>query len=157
MVVSCTIASMNPNNTSSSRPRIAMINAPIHPIPPMKGAAVEWWMYQVSRRLQTMEPHLLCLAAPGQALEEVSDGIHFHRARIGRAYRRLFQKITRLDPWSYAHRMARRIDRLQPAILHVHNAPALMPRLRTLCRWKPALILHICIMPWRWSHDPEYT
>ena len=119
-----------------------MINAPIHPIPPSKGAAVEWWMYQVSRRLQSLEPHLLCLAAPGQMMEEVRDGIHFHRARIGRAYRRLFQKITRLDPWSYAHRMARRIDRLQPAILHVHNAPALMPRLRSLCRWKPALILH---------------
>ncbi len=119
-----------------------MINAPIHPIPPSKGAAVEWWMYQVSRRLQSLEPHLLCLAAPGQALEEYSDGIHFHRVRIGRIYRRVFQKITRLDPWSYAQRMARRIDRLQPAILHVHNAPALLPRLRTLCRWKPALTLH---------------
>jgi len=119
-----------------------MINAPIHPIPPAKGAAVEWWMYQVSRRLRTLEPHLCCLAAPGQVLEELIDGVHFHRVRIGRAYRRLFQKITRLDPWSYAHRLARRIDRLQPDILHVHNAPALMSRLRTLCRWKPVLTLH---------------
>lgn len=121
---------------------IAMINAPIHPIPPSKGAAVEWWMLQVSRRLQSLEPHIFCLAAPGQALEEKSDGVHFHRARLGRMYRRLFQKITRLDPWSYAHRMARAIDRLQPDILHVHNAPALLPRLRALCRWQPRLILH---------------
>lgn len=122
--------------------RIVMVNAPIHPIPPTKGAAVEWWMYQVSRRLVSLEPHLLCLAAEGQILEEVEGQAHFHRIRVGRIYRRLFQKITRIDPWSYAQRVARRIDHLQPPILHVHNAPALVPRLRSLCRWRPAVTLH---------------
>lgn len=111
-----------------------MINAPIHPIPPRKGAAVEWWMYQVSQRLTAYEPHIVCIAADGQTIEEQRDGVFFHRIRIGRVYRRLFQKITRLDPWSYAHRAARLIDRVGPVIVHVHNAPRLLARLRQLCR-----------------------
>ncbi len=127
----------------AGRPAIAMINAPIHPIPPTKGAAVEWWMYQVSRRLRRFAPHLLCLAGDGQPLEEQDQGICFHRIRLGRLYRRLFQKITRLDPWSYARRAAWRLDRIAPVILHVHNAPDLAPRLERLCRHRPITIQHM--------------
>lgn len=123
--------------------RIVMINAPIHPIPPAKGAAVEWWMYQVSRRLHGFEPHLICLADRHQPLEELDHGVHFHRIRLGWLYRRLFQKTIRLDPWSYAHRAARRLERIKPAILHVHNAPSLLPKLRRLCRHRSMAILHM--------------
>ncbi len=128
---------------SSTLLRIAMINAPIHPIPPRKGAAVEWWMYQVSRRLHGFEPHLLCLSDGTQPSEELDHRVHFHRIRLGRLYRRLFQKITRLDPWSYAHRAARCLTRIEPAILHVHNAPTLLPELRRLCRHRPIAIHHM--------------
>lgn len=142
--------------SSASRRRIAMINAPIHPIPPAKGAAVEWWMYQVSRRLRGFEPHLICLADAGQPAEERHDGISFHRIRLGRLYRRVFQKITRLDPWSYAHRAARRLDRLAPAILHLHNAPTLLASLRRLCRHRSAVILHMHnAMPFADSVKPD--
>jgi glycosyltransferase involved in cell wall biosynthesis len=128
---------------AAERPAIAMINAPVHPIPPAKGAAVEWWMYQVSRRLRRFAPHLICLAGDGQPLEEHDQGVHFHRIRLGRLYRRLFQKITRLDPWSYARRAARHLDHLAPAILHVHNAPALAASLHRLCAHRPIAIQHM--------------
>lgn len=120
-----------------------MVAMPVHPVPPRKGAAVEWWMYQVSRRLHGFEPHIACLADGHQPLDELDHGVHFHRIRLGRLYRRFFQKLTRLDPYSYAHRVARRLERIKPAILHVHNAPALLPKLRRLCRHRPATILHM--------------
>ncbi len=120
-----------------------MVASPVHPVPPRHGAAVEWWMYQVCRRLKEFEPHVLCIAADGLPREEVSDGIHYYRIRMGRLYKRLFQKITRLDPLSYAHRVACRLEAVRPAIVHVHNAPVLFQALVTrYCR--PARwILHM--------------
>ncbi len=121
-----------------------MVAAPVHPVPPRQGAAVEWWMYQVCRRLGGFEPHVLCIAADELPDEEVSEGVHYHRIRLGRLYKRLFQKITRLDPLSYAHRVARHLDALRPAIVHVHNAPALFAEIRQRMRWQGArFVLHM--------------
>ncbi len=120
-----------------------MVAAPVHPVPPKHGAAVEWWMYQVSRRLAGFEPHIVCIAADDHAAEEHRDGIRFHRIRMGRLYKRLFQKITRLDPWSYARRVARRLDAIRPDIVHVHNAPALFAELARLHRGPARFVLHM--------------
>ena len=68
----------------SSMKKIAMVAAPVHAVPPRKGAAVEWWMYQTCRHLGDVEPHIVCIAAEGYADEEQRDGIAFHRIRIGR-------------------------------------------------------------------------
>ena len=43
--------------------KIVMVAAPVHPVPPRKGAAVEWWMYQTCRRLGDIEPHIVSIAA----------------------------------------------------------------------------------------------
>ena len=124
--------------------KVVMVAAPVHPIPPRHGAAVEWWIYQVSRRLTNFESHVLCVAADDHVTEEHRDGIRFHRIEVGRLYKRLFQKITRLDPWSYARRVARRIDKIRPDIVHVHNAPDLFTEIRRLSAWKSArYILHM--------------
>lgn len=118
--------------------KVVMVAGPVHPVPPRHGAAVEWWMYQVSQRLRDYEPHIACIAAPGYALAEHRDGVNFHRIRIGRVYKRLFQKITRWDPYSYAQRVARVIDSLRPEIVHVHNAPATFRAVRRHARWRSA-------------------
>lgn len=124
--------------------KIVMVAAPVHPVPPRKGAAVEWWMYQVSRRLAGFEPHIVCISTDDYPDEERRNGIFFHRIRMGKLYKRLFQKITRLDPWSYARRAARRIDKIRPDIVHVHNAPDLFAEIRRLSAWKSArYILHM--------------
>lgn len=122
---------------------IAMVSSPVHPVPPHQAAAVEWWMYQVSRHLKGAEPHILCIAADGSPTEEIGDGIHFHRIRLGRLYRRLFQKITRLDPLPYARRVARRLAPIGPDIVHVHNAPALFAELARYYHTPARLILHM--------------
>lgn len=121
-----------------------MVAAPVHPVPPRQGAAVEWWMYQVCRQLDGFEPHILCIAADELPDEEENMGVRYHRIRLGRLYKRLFQKITRLDPLSYAHRVARRLDALRPVIVHVHNAPALFAEIRRRMRWQGArFVLHM--------------
>lgn len=123
--------------------KIAMVAAPVHPVPPRKGAAVEWWMYQSCRRLAGVEPHIVCIAAEGYPETETRDGIAFHRIHIGRLYRRLFQKILGIDPYSYARRVARRLDATGTDVVHVHNAPALFAQLATLYRKPARFILHM--------------
>ena len=123
--------------------KIAMIAAPVHPVPPRNGAAVEWWMYQVCRRLSGFEPHVVSIAAKGYPDAESRDGIAFHRIRLGRLYRRVFQKILGIDPYSYAHRVARRLDVIRPDIVHVHNAPALFAELARRYRGPARWILHM--------------
>ncbi len=113
--------------------RVVMIAGPVQTIPPQKGAAVEWWMLQVCREFaqgKQIAPHIIAIAAPDQALHEEIDGVQVHRIRFGRAYRRVFQKITRLDPLSYSHRAAQLIRRIDAEIIHVHNAPELAADLR---------------------------
>ncbi|MCG6553934.1 MAG: glycosyltransferase [Candidatus Magnetominusculus sp. LBB02] len=102
--------------------RILMAAAPIHPVPPLKGAAVEMWIYEVSKRLIGYEPHVVCLAGDFNPETEYKDGIFFHRIRFGRLYRRLFQKLTRLDPFSYNDRILKLIRELCPEIIHMHNS-----------------------------------
>lgn len=116
------------------KPVVVMVASPIHAIPPHLGAAVEWWMWQVSRRLQGWSPHIICTWAEGYKEEEVRDGVALHRLRLGRLYKRWFQKITRLDPWGYAARAAARIERLGTALVHVHNDPGLFRELRRRSR-----------------------
>ncbi len=132
-----------------------MIAAPVHPVPPRHGAAVEWWMYQVCRRLRGYQPTIICTHAEGYAREEEAEGVRYHRIQIGRLYRRLFQKITRLDPWSYVKRAARLIDAIQPAIVHVQNSPKLLTDLRRVVRTQTRYILHMQneMQVSDWRHD----
>ncbi|MDO8281057.1 MAG: glycosyltransferase [Thermodesulfovibrionia bacterium] len=101
--------------------KVLMVTGPVHTVPPLKGAAVETWMYEVSRRLSGYEPHIISISHPLYPLEEFRDGIYFHRIRFGKAYRRIFQKMTRLDPLSYQKRIARIINQVRPDIVHMHN------------------------------------
>jgi glycosyltransferase involved in cell wall biosynthesis len=103
--------------------RVLMMSQEVHPVPPQKGAAVEQWMDAVAHRLTRYEPHLVSVPHPDRPDDEVEGGVHYHRIRIGRVYNRLFRKITRLDPCSYADRVARYAQAVQPAIIHIHNAP----------------------------------
>ena len=119
-----------------------MVSTPVAPVPPEKGAAVAWWMYQVSKRLHLFEPHIVAIKGHNQEMEEFQNPIHFHRVHFGRAYKRCFQKITRLDPLSYGHRVARIIERVRPDIVHVHNAPELVSKLRRLVKWPVPCWLH---------------
>jgi glycosyltransferase involved in cell wall biosynthesis len=132
------------------KPRVLLMSQEVHPIPPQKGAAVEQWIDAVARRMTRYEPHVVSVPHPGRPDHEVLGGVHYRRIRIGRAYNRVFRKLTRLDPWPYAARVASYARAINPAILHVHNAPRLVdPIVRSLAAAAPSrasrtrLILHM--------------
>jgi glycosyltransferase involved in cell wall biosynthesis len=125
-----------------AKPRALMLSQEVHPIPPLKGAAVEQWIYSVSRRLSGYEGHVVSVPHPYRPDEETADGVHFKRVRIGAAYNRLFRKLTRLDPYSYVDRVVRHARAIAPEIVHLHNAPQFAD---ALIRKLPAarVILHM--------------
>ena len=95
----------------------------VHPIPPQKGAAVEQWIEAVAHRMLRHEPHVVSVPHPDRPDVEQDGPVHYRRIRIGRIYKRLFRKLTRLDPYSYADRILRHARAIDPAIVHIHNAP----------------------------------
>lgn len=108
------------------KPRVLFLAQEIHSIPPVKGAAVEQWIAEVASRLCAYAPHIVSVPHPDRPDREVDGGVHYHRIRIGRIYNRMFRKLTRLDPWSYTDRVLSYVRRIEPAIVHIHNAPRLV-------------------------------
>lgn len=123
--------------------KVVMIGQENHPIPPFKGAAVEWWMNEVAKRLITFRTYLFSVSDMWLPNKEYRDGVYYQRFNVGRVYKRLFRKITKLDPYPYEKRLAKAMDRLSPDILHVHNAPRLLARITKFTKAKPRIILHM--------------
>ena len=113
-----------------SVPSVLMLSQEVHPIPPLKGAAVEQWIDTVAHRVSGYVPHVVSVPHPALPDSQVVDGVRYQRIRVGALYNRLFRKITRLDPWSYVDRIVAYAESVEPDIVHVHNAPQLVPRLK---------------------------
>ena len=115
-----------------------------NPFPPVYPAGTELRVEMVSRRQVRYRPVVVCGWFEGQADAEELSAMRIRRIRIGRVYRRLFQKITRLDPIPYAERMWRIIQDEQAAIAHIHNEPKLLaglaPRLE---RARLPVVVHV--------------
>lgn len=113
-----------------------------NPFPPRYPAGTELRVEQVARRQQRYRPVVVCGWFPGQAESEVSEAMNIRRIRVGRAYRRLFQKITRIDPLPYGERMWRVIGDEGAALLHIHNEPKLLAGMyaRILADTRPVVV-----------------
>lgn len=122
--------------------RVLLMSQEVHPIPPLKGAAVEQWMDAVAQRMSRYEPHLVSVPHPQRPDRETAGRVHYRRIRMSNAYKRVFRKLTRLDPWSYADRVLRYARSIEPAVLHIHNAPQFVD---ALARGLPQarIILHM--------------
>lgn len=110
-------------STALVKPRVVMLSQEVHPIPPMKGAAVEQWIEAVAHRLKRHEPYLVSVPHPGRPDDEQVGDVHYRRIRMSRLYKRLFRKLTRLDPYPYVNRVLRYARAISPDIVHIHNAP----------------------------------
>lgn len=80
-------------------------------------------MDAVAHRMLRYEPHLVSVPHPDRPDSEVQEHVHYQRIRIGNVYKRLFRKLSRLDPYSYTDRIIRYARSVHPAIVHIHNAP----------------------------------
>jgi UDP-glucose:(glucosyl)LPS alpha-1,2-glucosyltransferase len=101
--------------------KIVMFNAPIHPIPPVKGAAVESWIDEVSKKVISYQIHIISLSSPFLPLKEYKNGVYYHRIYLSRVYKRIFQKILGWDVYSYNKRVFNVIKNINPDIVHIHN------------------------------------
>jgi glycosyltransferase involved in cell wall biosynthesis len=102
------------------------------------------WMCEVSKRLFSFEPHIISISAPYYPDYEYRDGIYHHRVRFGKLYKRLFQKLTRLDPFSYPKRILKIIREVNPQIVHMHNSVKwFLPVLKSLEGQPMKTVLHL--------------
>jgi UDP-glucose:(glucosyl)LPS alpha-1,2-glucosyltransferase len=97
-----------------------------NPFPPTYAAGTELRVEQVARRQSRYRPVVICGWFEGQAEAEEQGPMRIRRIRTGRIYRRLFRKITRLDPLPYTERMWRIAREERAELLHIHNEPKLL-------------------------------
>jgi glycosyltransferase involved in cell wall biosynthesis len=115
-----------------------------NPFPPTYPAGTELRVAEVSRRQTRYRPVVICGGFPGQAASERDGTMEIERIHFGRVYRRLFQKLTRLDPWPYGERMWRRIEACGADLIHIHNEPKLLAMLAgELARGTRPVVVHI--------------
>ena len=101
--------------------KIVMFSGPHHEIPPIKGAAIETWINEVSKRIIGYETHIISISHPFLPIQEFKDGIYYHRINFSKVYKRIFQKILGWDILSYQKRIINLIKKLNPDIVHIHN------------------------------------
>ncbi len=115
-----------------------------NPFPPVYAAGTELRVEKVSRCQVRYRPVVVCGWFEGQADTEEPPPMRIRRIRVGRLYRRLFQKITRLDPIPYAERIWRIVQEEQAAIAHIHNEPKLLAGLnRRLMQSSLPVVVHV--------------
>lgn len=125
-----------------SERRVLMLSQEVHPIPPTKGAAVEQWIEAVAHRLEGFQVHVVSPLHPYRPRTEFDGRVHYHRISLSRLYRRLFRKLTRLDPYPYIQRVNRYAASIGVDIVHLHNAPHFVaPIVKRLPR--APLLLHM--------------
>ena len=123
-------------------PKVLLLSQDVHPIPPCKGAAVEQWIDTVARRMDRYQPLILAPLGEGQSLADEQGNVVYRRIRMGAIYKRLFKKITRLDPFPHIDRVIRIARPYAPQLIHLHNAPMFAPALRAAFP-EARLILHM--------------
>lgn len=126
------------------KPVVAHLLPDYNPFPPVFAAGTELRVEQVSRRQSRYRPVVVCGWFAGQTEIEEQGPMRIRRIRVGRVYRRLLQKITRLDPLPYAERMWRIVEEEGAAIIHIHNEPKLLAGLLPwLARSELPLVVHV--------------
>lgn len=126
------------------KPTVAHLLPNYNAFPPVIPAGTELRVEQVGLRHVRYRPVVVCGAFPGQPLTEKIGGLSIRRIAFGRIYRRLFQKLTRLDPLPYGRRMWSILREERSVLLHIHNEPKLLAGLaRYLGRERLPVVAHI--------------
>jgi glycosyltransferase involved in cell wall biosynthesis len=133
-------------------PLIAHLLPNYNPFPPVYPAGTELRVEQVSLRQSRYRSLVVCGGFAGERVAEQIGSMRIRRIRFSPLYRRLFQKITRLDPLPYAYRMWKIVREEGVSVLHIHNEPKLLVGLAPYLRKNPLpVVVHIA------NHKPIPT
>lgn len=126
------------------QPLIAHLLPNYNPFPPIYPAGTELRVEQVSMRQSRYRSLVVCGGFLGQPVEERIGKMGIRRINFSPLYRRLFQKITKLDPTPYTQRMWKIVRSEDASILHIHNEPKLLAGLAPYLKKNPLpVIVHI--------------
>lgn len=67
---------------------------------------------------------------------------NIHRIREGRLYRRLFRKLTKLDPYPLHKRLAKLANQYLPDIIHIHQLEFPVAEFRRLLKKPAKIVVH---------------
>ena len=97
------------------------IYVPHGAIPDKRGFAPAIVAWNHARRLKAATPLIISAREHYPSAHEIVDGIPIYRIGEGRLYRRVFRKMTRLDPFPLHRRAARIVSREAPDLFHAHQ------------------------------------
>lgn len=113
--------------------KIIFTVTPIFSIPPRCAAAVETWIYQVAK-MTRIPNRIVCIKEEGYSdITTVSERCSIHRIGFSRIYKRIFQKLTRIDPLPYSQRIlnvANDFNITDNSVIVVHNSMKLYRQIR---------------------------
>jgi glycosyltransferase involved in cell wall biosynthesis len=117
-------------------------------VPDIRGFAPSIVAYNLTRHLKLVRAVTICTRERFEADYEVDPEIgDIYRIEEGRIYRRLFRKITKLDPWPLHMRAAKITARVMPDVFHAHQLEfPVNDFLRRLRRTVPVLVhAHVAV------------
>ena len=113
-------------------------------VPDLRGNAPAIVAQEFVRHFRLVAPHTVCdREIYTNAFEIERDYGPIHRLRVGRVYRRLFQKITRLDPYPLHARAARIADRVGADVFHAHQLEFPVADFLRRTHRRPTVLVHM--------------
>ena len=120
----------------------AAIYVPHGAIPDKRGFAPAIVAWNHARRLKTVSPVIVSAREDCPRAHEIVDGIPVYRIGEGRLYRRVFRKLTRIDPYPLHRRAAKLMRREVPDLLHAHQLEFPVADFRNALGRKIPVIVH---------------
>ncbi len=115
-------------------------------IPDRRGFAPAIVAQELAIRYRVMTPSFIALQEWKEPAMEWWHGIPVLRYRQSRLYRRLFTKMSRLDPWPLERRLVPMVRQLDPQVLHIHQLEFPILRFQKLLGRRIPVVLHVHAM-----------
>ncbi len=131
--------------------KIAYVASEINPVPPVKGGAVEHWIYEVAKRLaHNNEVYSFCIHVPQLKNIKDNNGVNiltYKISLIGKimlcTYKLPFKNDTDyLYYLPYSFWCSLKIKRIKADLIHIHARPQFVPILRLL-NPRAKIFLHV--------------
>lgn len=138
-------------NGKINKMKIGFIATEQYPVPPIKGGAVETWIYEVGKRLSSNnDVYSFCIFDPGIKDWECGNSLRIITYKKGLLAKTLLSTYklpfknddSQLFFIPYSFWCAKILKRMNADIIHIHSRPQFVPILRLFNR-KAKIILHI--------------
>jgi spore coat protein SA len=115
--------------------KIVIITPEVFPIPPIKGGAVETWIFKVAKEMDIEELNILSIQSDSLSLEEKDGNIKYFRYKKSWldnlslvSYKFPTKNSKSFYYWYfYSFWCAKVCQRIKPAIIHIHNRWQFVP------------------------------